>query len=100
VAAAELLVLVLYSCDVVDGGAALVKSVREGRGPKGLRCGNPRDALARSLDSLERFVSLIGAQRGNSHLERLDLPYIQDHDDITEELAAEVRTSIYLLCRT
>jgi hypothetical protein len=59
-------------CELEDGGAALVESVRQGIGPKGL-CfdGNP-------FDSSERLVTFMSALRGNTNLERLELPPIDD----------------------
>jgi hypothetical protein len=72
---AELQYLELEHCELGDGGAALVESVRDRRGPKGLilhRTGREDDW--HPFDSSERFVSFMNALRGNSHLERLVLP--------------------------
>jgi hypothetical protein len=73
VAAAGLHYLELDNCKLDDGGAALVDSVREGRGPKGLGLftsgGDDYDWLP--FDSSEKFVSFMDALRGNSHLEQL-----------------------------
>jgi hypothetical protein len=80
VAEAELHCLYLSSCKLGDGGAALVDSVREGRGPKGLGLspsGADDDESEddeddwRPFDSSERFNSFLNALRCNSHLERL-----------------------------
>jgi hypothetical protein len=68
-------------CWLADGGAALVESVRVGRGPKGLILDKFEweDEVGhdwihwRPFDSSERFVSLLNALRGNTYLERLDL---------------------------
>jgi hypothetical protein len=76
VAEAELKCLELMWCELADGGAALVESVRIGRGPKGLsldRSDNDFDNNWSPFDSSERFVSFMDALRGNSHLERLKL---------------------------
>jgi hypothetical protein len=75
-AAAELEYLSLSWCELADGGAALVESVREGRGPKELGLsksdeGDDYDWIP--FDSPERFISFLNALRGNSHLERLVL---------------------------
>jgi hypothetical protein len=73
-AAAELQDLKLLRCGLADGGAALVESVREGRGPRGLTI------RPRLFDSPERFISFIHALRGNTYLQRLDL----SNDDYNE----------------
>jgi hypothetical protein len=68
VVAAELQNLHFYDIEVAaDGGAALVESVKEGRGPRGLRVERSQ------FDSAERFISFINALRGNTYLERLRL---------------------------
>jgi hypothetical protein len=55
---------------LADGGAALVESVREGRGPRGL-------SLTRFLFcSADRFISLFTDLRGNTYLGRFDLNYM------------------------
>jgi hypothetical protein len=80
VAAAGLHYLELDNCKLDDGGAALVDSVREGRGPKGLGLspsGADDDESEDDEDdwrpfvSSERFNSFLNALRCNSHLERL-----------------------------
>jgi hypothetical protein len=68
-AAADLQNLELSSCRMVDGGAALVESVGEGRGPRAL------SLEAGLFDSQERFISFINVLPGNTYLQRLDLPY-------------------------
>jgi hypothetical protein len=78
VAEAELQYLNLSSCELGDGGASLVESVRVGlRGPRGLGLGLGRTGLGDNdwcpFDSSERFVSFLNALRGNAYLERLDL---------------------------
>jgi hypothetical protein len=66
-AAADLQHLELPLCELADGGAALVESVKNGRGPRGLRLAR------RQFDSAERFLFFINALRGNTYLERLEL---------------------------
>ncbi len=66
-AAADLQNLDLPFCGLADGGAALVKSVKDGRGPRGLTIGRLLLGLP------ERFLSFINTLRGNTFLERLDL---------------------------
>jgi hypothetical protein len=80
VAQAELQYLEFYHCELEDGGASLVESVREGRGPKGLYL---RDVVGnwRPFDSSERFLSFMNALRSNSHLERLDLSHVDFRED-------------------
>jgi hypothetical protein len=80
---AELQYLELRWCELADGGAALVESVRVGRGAKGLGIysfteGNDgydedEEEDYGSFDSSERFVSFLNALRGNTYLERLVL---------------------------
>jgi hypothetical protein len=75
VAQAELLYLEPYRCELGDGGASLVESVRVGRGPKGLCVdNNEEDDDWLPFDSSERFISFLNALRGNSHLEQLVYP--------------------------
>jgi hypothetical protein len=81
VAAADLQNLELPSCELADGGAALVKFVRDGRGPRGL-------CLDRSqFVSPERFISFINALRGNTYLQRLDLSNICSGEGSSQALA-------------
>jgi hypothetical protein len=81
-AAADLRNLELSSsCWSVDGGAALVESVREGRGPRGLTIGR------QLFDSPERFISFINALRGNTYLQRLDLSNIASGEGSPQALA-------------
>jgi hypothetical protein len=82
-AAADLQNLELHSCgELLDGGAALVESVSEGRGPREL-------CLERQLfDSPERFLFFINALRGNTYLERLDLSKICPRDGSSQALAS------------
>jgi hypothetical protein len=71
-------------CELEDGGAALVESVRHGRGLKGLCFDrNP-------FDSSERLVAFMDALRGDEHLERLHLPNIGDRQ-VTQALIAALR---------
>jgi hypothetical protein len=82
VATAEVRCLTLQRCDLEDGGAALVESVRQGHSPREL-CfmrGSP-------FESSERLVAFMNALRGNEHLERLHLPSIDDREE-TRALAA------------
>jgi hypothetical protein len=66
VATAELQYLNLDECELRgDGGAALVASVREGRGPKGL--------CLSEVSAPEMIVNFLHALGGNTHIERLDL---------------------------
>jgi hypothetical protein len=68
-------------CELEDGGAALVESIRQGRGPKELYFyGNP-------FGSRESLVTFMNALRGDEHLERLHLPNI-DARQVTQALAA------------
>jgi hypothetical protein len=88
-AAAELQYLDLQLCKLEDGGASLVESIREGRGPKGLGLDRTdREGDWRPFDSFERFVSFANALRGNAHLERLDLSHIDIDDGTLQALAA------------
>jgi hypothetical protein len=52
---------------LADGGAALVESVREGRGPRGLRLGHYE------FDSQKKLISFMNALRGNTYLQRFEL---------------------------
>jgi hypothetical protein len=74
---AELQYLELANCKLGDGGVSLVESMREGRGPKGLRLYTSYDDEGfydwRPFDSSERVLSFLNALRGNTYLERLDL---------------------------
>jgi hypothetical protein len=90
VAAADLQYLHLESCSFVDGGAALVESVRQGRGPRGFHFdwdfynGLP-------FDSLERYISFMNALGGNLYVERLHLSNVHAHHGIPQALAASLR---------
>jgi hypothetical protein len=92
VAEAELQYLGLRWSELADGGASLVESVRVGRGPKALGLGksDDEDDYDWSLfDSSERFVSLLNALRGNSHLERLVLSCFDFREEgVLDALAA------------
>jgi hypothetical protein len=91
VSTADLQYLKLDNCVPEDGGASLVESVREGRGPKGLGLFKAIDEGHEAwhpFDSTERFVSFVDALRGNSHLERLGLSDIDVDDGILQKLAA------------
>jgi hypothetical protein len=83
-AAADLQNLELPVCQLVDGGAALVESVREGRGPRELTIGR------QSFDSPKRFVSFINALRGNTYLQRLDLSTLSSGDGSPQALASSL----------
>jgi hypothetical protein len=75
VAEAELQYLNLDHCELGDGGASLVESITEGRGPKGLglhKWDDDEDDW-NPFDSQERFIFFLNALRGNTYLERLDL---------------------------
>jgi hypothetical protein len=91
VATAQVRYLTVESCDLEDGGAALVESVRQGRGPKEL-CfrGNP----FHSSESLSTFMN---ALRGNEHLERLHLISMTDQvtqAHIVQALAAQALAAV------
>jgi hypothetical protein len=73
-------------CELEDGGAALVESVRQGLGPKGLFFDGLRND-GHPFDSSERLVTFISALRCNTNLERLELPRIKDRQ-VTQALAA------------
>jgi hypothetical protein len=82
VATAEVQCLTLGDdCELDDGGAALVESVREGRGPRGLCFSGDR------FGSSESFFAFMNALRGNEHLERLFITSIDNHQE-TQALAA------------
>jgi hypothetical protein len=75
VATAHVRRLVLNSCKLEDEGAALVESVRQGRGPKEFGFhGNP-------FGSIVSFVAFMNALRGNTYLERLRLPKIDNRQE-------------------
>jgi hypothetical protein len=92
VAEGELQCLELDHCKLSDGGASLVESIREGRGPKGLDLYTPRyyDSEAwHPFDSSERFISFLNALTGNTYLERLDLsPFNLREEGILAAFAA------------
>jgi hypothetical protein len=75
-AAADLQNLEFLACELADGGAALVESVKDGRGPRGLRLGRDQ------FDSAERFISFTNAFRSNTYLKGLDLSNIMSRDDV------------------
>jgi hypothetical protein len=72
-------------CELEDGGAALIESVKEGLGPKGL-CFD-----CDPFDSQERLVTFVSALRGNTNLERLELPLIDEDIQQTQALVAALR---------
>jgi hypothetical protein len=76
VATAEVRCLTLQRCPLEDEGAALVESISQGRGPKEL-----------CVDSSQPVLPFINALRGNTSLERLELLYIDEHQE-TRALAA------------
>jgi hypothetical protein len=81
-AAADLQNLELHCyCQLADRGAALVESVREGRGPIGL-------SIEHIFDSPERFLSFTHALRGNTYLERLDLSDVWFDDGSSQALTS------------
>jgi hypothetical protein len=84
VATADVRCLTFGECELEDGGAALVESVRQGRGPKEL-CFD-----CDPFDSPERLVTFVNALCGNTNLERLELPLIEDRQ-ITHALVAALR---------
>jgi hypothetical protein len=94
-AVAEVQCLDLHGCSLADRGVALLKSVREGRGPKGFYFDSivdgddvDEDGWA-TFDSLEWYISFLNALgRGNSYIERLDFSNIHIRDGIPQALAA------------
>jgi hypothetical protein len=82
VATADLQIIELDSCELEDGGAALVEAVREGRGPRAL-------CLEWEIfDSTERFLSFINALRGNTYLQGLDLSDVYYSEGSPQALAS------------
>jgi hypothetical protein len=74
--------LTLVYCNLEDEGAALVESVRHGR--------RPEELLFRGINpfgSIASFATFMDALRGNTNLERLELPIIDDRQ-VTQALAA------------
>jgi hypothetical protein len=66
---------------LADGGAALLESVREGRGPRGFHLvrrddDDDDDDGWVQFNSPEWFISFLNAMGGNSYVERLDLSNI------------------------
>jgi hypothetical protein len=87
VATSEVQCLTLsLGCRFEDGGAALVEAVKQGRGPQEL-C-----FLSNPFESLERLITFMSALRGNTNLERLELPLIDDRQEM-RALAAALRES-------
>jgi hypothetical protein len=82
VATCEVRCLTLIRCTLEDDGAALVESIRQGRGPKELLF--PINTPFRSSASLVGFINSL---RGNDHLERLHIGDLQE----TRALAAALR---------
>jgi hypothetical protein len=79
---------------LADGGAALVESVRDERGPKGFRfCGDDEDDDDELLPfaSPEWCISFLNALRENTYVERLDLSNMHDNDGIPQALASALR---------
>jgi hypothetical protein len=70
-----------------DEGAALVESVREGRGPKELcLCGDPYDSAQRLVAFMPAFMN---ALRINTNLELLELNHFEHrHRQVTQALVA------------
>jgi hypothetical protein len=82
-AAADLQNLEFHSYDTLpDGGAALVESVKDGRGPRGLRLGRYE------FGSAERLLSFINALRGDTYLQRLDLSEVYYSHGLPQALAS------------
>jgi hypothetical protein len=96
VAEADIQYLNLIHCKLGDGGASLVESIREGRGPKGLFLvtydedeDDEDEDHWYPFDSSERFVSLLNAIRGNTYLESLHLSDFDFHEErVLDALAA------------
>jgi hypothetical protein len=82
VASAGVRCLTLEYCNLDDEGAALVESVKQGRGPKELTF-----EYDHPFGSTESFVTFMNALRGDEHLERLQLPMIDNRQE-TRALAA------------
>jgi hypothetical protein len=74
-----------YDCELEDGGAALVESVRQGLGPKEIFFVD-----CDPFDSSERLITFMSALRGNTNLERLELPLIDDRQ-VKQALVAALR---------
>jgi hypothetical protein len=93
VAAAEIQYLKLSCCELGDGGASLMESIREGRGPKGLGLYIIEDEDDWSpFDSPERFITFLNALRSNFYLERLDL---SDFDLREERICEALATALF-----
>jgi hypothetical protein len=88
-ATADLQYLSLKGGRLADGGAALVESVREGRGPRGLRFIFPSED-GDDGDG-ERCISFLNALRFNSYVERLELSAIHVHDESPQALVTILR---------
>jgi hypothetical protein len=88
---AEVQYLDLKECILVDGGAILVESGREGRGPRGFRFQRDDDDGGLSVDSSQRYISFLNALGGNSYLERLDLENTHVRDGIPQALTTALR---------
>jgi hypothetical protein len=97
-ATAQVRYLELIQCECEDGGAALVESVKEGSGPKGLRLAPWNGNELHPFDSPERLVSFMYALGGNTHLERLSLWNIRFRRSILQALAAALPGNKGLTC--
>jgi hypothetical protein len=89
VAEAELQYLELSCCELGDGGASLMESIREGPGPKGLGLYTCHWS---PFDSPERFITFLNALRSNFYLERLDL---SDFDLREERICDALATALF-----
>jgi hypothetical protein len=85
VASAGVRSLLFSECDLEDEGAALVESVRQGRGPEELRLEGLVEGC-RPFGSIESLVTFMNALRGNDQIERLHLLMIDRQQ--TRALAA------------
>jgi hypothetical protein len=96
VSLADVRKLHIRGCNFADHGAALIESLREGRGPKELilrPVTGPRSHVPRSyqpFDSWESFLSFMNALRGNTYLERLDVSGISFRHGVAQALAAAI----------
>jgi phosphoribosylanthranilate isomerase len=70
---------------------ALVKSMREGQGPRGLRFKTGIFDQLPPFEYLERWISFLNALRGNTHLELLALSGVGVHEDAPQALTVALR---------
>jgi hypothetical protein len=76
--------------ELEDGGAALVEAVKQGRGPQEL-CFD-----CDPFHSPQSLVTFVSALRGNTNLERLELPLIDDRQ-VKQALTAALRENTGLV---